>query len=131
MASFKGITSLLIAGALSLAVAGCGRGEGEEPAAAADGDVVGDRELGDDVSSVSSELISCPSGYHAHYVDWSSTRVDPLGSCPPRGLLLTYGTPFCMSNSNQGVSCNGEWMVLGKLKQGAFEYIKIRALNGH
>jgi len=82
-------------------------------------------------------LEAAAAGEHYHVVDWAATRVTLAighGECEPQGPLLGQGAGFIMHNSGAGFSCNGEWMVSGRLPNDPperYRYIKIRSLDGH
>lgn len=76
-------------------------------------------------------------GVHWHVIDWAATRVTLAigrGECEPQGPLLGRGDFFIMHNSGAGFSCNGDWMVTGRLPSDPperYRYIKIRSLDNH
>lgn len=109
--------------ACGLTLAACG------PAAPAEGE---EAPAAEEQGEVSQSAIWCPSGYHAHRIDWSATRMfTQWGQCPAAGALLHSGDEICQESTNQGYSCEGDWVVGAYHPTWGWGYIKIRSLDGH
>lgn len=79
-------------------------------------------------------MVTCDSGFHAHYIDWSSTVMSTDGACGG-GRTLYYGTHFCEKNSQIPVWCGNlfAYEVFGYLysDHNQYGYVKQCALDGH